>query len=150
MYKLYQALSNVCKCTFDAHSKEIYVYDNFDDINDLIKDYHINSEYLPIKAGKSYTYGIRLVITEYSELEKSLNSVDAVFVEPAKAVMLKAEEPKESVAAKVREVAAKLDPIVQGLFAELEPDLLEQDAMMGQVQRDFCDAAPEACRTAWV
>jgi DNA repair exonuclease SbcCD ATPase subunit len=83
------------------------------------------------------------------ELEKSLNSVDAVFVEPAKAVMLKADEPVGSIAARVREHADKLEPIAQALFSELDPDLLEKDAMMGQVQREFCDAAPEACRNAW-
>jgi len=49
----------------------------------------------------------------------------------------------------VREHADKVQPIVEALFDELEPDLLSKDAMMGQVQREFCDAAPEACRNAW-
>ena len=83
------------------------------------------------------------------ELEKSLGSVDAVFVEPAKEIMLKSDEPTESIAARVREHADKVQPIVEALFNELEPDLLSKDAMMGQVQREFCDAAPEACRNAW-
>jgi DNA repair exonuclease SbcCD ATPase subunit len=83
------------------------------------------------------------------ELEKSLSSVDVVFVEPARSAMLKADEPTGSIAAVVREHADKVEPIVQGLFEELDPDLLQQDAMMGQVQREFCDVAPEACRNAW-
>ncbi|MFW5741357.1 MAG: hypothetical protein ACOC1F_13435, partial [Myxococcota bacterium] len=84
-----------------------------------------------------------------SELEKSLNSVDAVFVEPAKEALLKQDEPTESIAAGVREHAAKVQPVVENLFNELDPELLEQDAMMGKVQREFCDAAAEACRNAW-
>lgn len=83
------------------------------------------------------------------ELEKSLGSVDVVFVEPAKEALLKQDEPTESIAARVREHAAKVQPVVEGLFNELDPELLEQDAMMGKVQREFCDAAPEACRNAW-
>ncbi len=83
------------------------------------------------------------------ELEKSLESVDAVFIEPAKQVMLEKDEPTGSIAARVREHADKVRPVVEGLFSELDPELLEQDAMMGQVQREFCDAAPEACRNAW-
>lgn len=83
------------------------------------------------------------------ELEKSLNSVDAVFVEPARDFMLRNVEDIQSIAASVREHASKIEPVVEALFNELDPDLLSQDAMMGQVQREFCDAAPEACRNAW-
>ncbi|HQF25171.1 MAG TPA: hypothetical protein PL065_17035 [Polyangiaceae bacterium] len=83
------------------------------------------------------------------ELEKSLNSVEVVFVEPARAAMLKAHEPTESIAAMVRDHAAKVEPVVQDLFEQIEPELLQQDAMMSQVQREFCDVAPEACRNAW-
>ena len=32
---------------------------------------------------------------------------------------------------------------------DLEPDLLSQDAMLGQIQREFCDVALNACRSAW-
>ena len=83
------------------------------------------------------------------ELEKSLRSVDVVFVEPARDAMLKHDEPIESIAARVREHANKLEPIVKALHNDLDPELLAQDAMMGQVQREFCDSAVEACRNAW-
>lgn len=63
--------------------------------------------------------------------------------------MLKAHEPTESIAAMVRDHAAKVEPVVQDLFEQIEPELLQQDAMMSQVQREFCDVAPEACRNAW-
>jgi hypothetical protein len=83
------------------------------------------------------------------ELEKSLVSVDAVFVEPARDAMLGHDVPVESLAARVQEHADKLKPVVDALVNELEPDLLSQDAMLGQVQREFCDVAVEACRNAW-
>lgn len=72
MYKLYQDIKGKCECFFDAHSNEIYVYDNFNEINEDIKGYHVYQEYLPIKAGKGYTYGSRLIVREYTEAEKSL------------------------------------------------------------------------------
>ena len=42
-----------------------------------------------------------------------------------------------------------LAPVVERLVSELDPQLLTQDAMLGQVQREFCDVAVEACRSAW-
>jgi phage terminase small subunit len=84
-----------------------------------------------------------------AELEKSTNSIDAVFVEPARTAMLKAEQPAYSVAAAVREAATKVEAKIHELVADIEPELLSQDAMMSQVQREFCDAAPTACRNAW-
>ena len=49
----------------------------------------------------------------------------------------------------VREHADKLEPVADKLLAEFEPQLLTQDAMLGQIQREFCDVAPDACRAAW-
>jgi hypothetical protein len=39
--------------------------------------------------------------------------------------------------------------VVEQLARELEPELLAQDAMLGQVQREFCDVAANACVAAW-
>jgi hypothetical protein len=75
--------------------------------------------------------------------------VDAVFVEPARDAMLGHDGPVESVAERVRDHADKLQPVIDALVRELDPDLLSQDAMLGQVQREFCDVAAEACRNAW-
>jgi hypothetical protein len=83
------------------------------------------------------------------ELEKSLNAVEAVFIEPAREAMLQNEQPSESRAAVIREQAALLRPVAQALASELEQELLAQDALLGQLQREFCDVAPEACRNAW-
>ena len=83
------------------------------------------------------------------ELEKSLNSVDVVFVEPARDAMLKSDLPTGSVAVIVRENAIKLDSVVQELVEDLDPDLLQQETMLSQVQREFCDVALGACRNAW-
>ncbi|MCL2823278.1 MAG: hypothetical protein FWD57_04740 [Polyangiaceae bacterium] len=83
------------------------------------------------------------------ELEKSLSSIDMVFVDPARVAMLKADKPTGSIAAVVRKAAEELDGVVKELFDELDPDLLQQDAMMGQVQREFCDVALQACKNAW-
>lgn len=84
-----------------------------------------------------------------SNLEKSLASVDAVFIDPAREAMLRVDEPTEQISLKVREGGEKVAPVVEALTGELEPELLAQDAMLGQIQREFCDVAPEACRQAW-
>ncbi len=83
------------------------------------------------------------------ELEKSLNSVEAVFIEPAREAMLQNEQPLESRAAHVREHAELLRPVAEALSSELDQELLAQDALLGQLQREFCDVAEEACRNAW-
>jgi hypothetical protein len=82
-------------------------------------------------------------------LERSLIAVEAVFVEPAKDAMLKDETPVLAVPQAVRAAADKVAPVVEQLARELEPELLAQDAMLGQVQREFCDVAANACVAAW-
>lgn len=82
-------------------------------------------------------------------LEQSLSSVDSLFVEPAREAMLRQTDPGPSVAKVVREHADKLAPVIESLSQPLEQQLLSQDALLGQVQREFCDAAVEACRSAW-
>jgi hypothetical protein len=82
-------------------------------------------------------------------LERSLASIDSVFVEPAREALLKDEAPRPLTSEVVRENAEKLAPIMERLVGELEPQLLTQDAMLGQIQREFCDVAVEACRAAW-
>ncbi|MBI5533908.1 MAG: hypothetical protein HY898_14395 [Deltaproteobacteria bacterium] len=82
-------------------------------------------------------------------LERSLASIDSVFVEPAREAMLKDDAPRPLASEVVRENAEKIAPIVERLLGELEPQLLTQDAMLGQIQREFCDVAVEACRAAW-
>jgi hypothetical protein len=84
-----------------------------------------------------------------SNLEKSLSSVDAVFIDPAREAMLKATEPRQEVSAAVLEHAEKVLPVVERLARELEPALLSQDASLGQIQREFCDVAVDACKAAW-
>ena len=82
-------------------------------------------------------------------LEKSIAHVGPVFVDPAREVLLKATEPRTEISAGVLKAADEVAPIVDKLYQELEPDLLAQDATLGQIQREFCDVAIEACRTAW-
>jgi hypothetical protein len=82
-------------------------------------------------------------------LEKSLASVEAVFIEPAREAMERMDTPTELPSATVRENAENLVPVVEALARELEPALLAQDAMLGQIQREFCDVALDACKNAW-
>jgi chromosome segregation ATPase len=82
-------------------------------------------------------------------LEKSLASVDTVFIEPAREAMLRIDDPTEQSSPRVRESGEKIAPILDTLLRDLEPELLAQDAMLGQIQREFCDVAPDACRKAW-
>jgi len=81
-------------------------------------------------------------------LEKSLGLVGPVFIEPAREAMLKSSEPRD-VAAAVLEAASVVAPVVEKLAREIDPQLLAQDAALGQIQREFCDVAVEACRVAW-
>jgi hypothetical protein len=39
--------------------------------------------------------------------------------------------------------------VIDKLARELDPQLLAQDAGLGQIQREFCDVAASACRAAW-
>jgi hypothetical protein len=82
-------------------------------------------------------------------LEKSLTMVGPVFIEPARQAMLDASAPRADVSIAVRDGAEKLGPVVEKLAKELDPELLAQDAALGQIQREFCDVAASACRAAW-
>jgi hypothetical protein len=82
-------------------------------------------------------------------LEKSIAHVGPVFVDPARELLVKATEPRAEISARVLESAEAVGPVVDKLWKELEPDLLAQDATLGQIQREFCDVAVDACRTAW-
>jgi hypothetical protein len=82
-------------------------------------------------------------------LDKSLSMVGQVFVEPARKAMLDASAPRPEAARAVLEGAEKLAPVVEKLARELGPELLAQDAALGQIQREFCDVALSACKAAW-
>ena len=82
-------------------------------------------------------------------LEKSLTLVGQVFVDPAREALAKSCAPRTEIAAAVLESTEKIAPLVEKLHLELTPELLAQDATLGQLQREFCDVALSACRTAW-
>ncbi|MRG93401.1 hypothetical protein [Polyangium spumosum] len=82
-------------------------------------------------------------------LEKSIAHVGPVFIDPAKDLLVAATEPKAEVTARVLEAAEAAAPVVEKLSKELDPELLAQDATLGQIQREFCDVAEAACVTAW-
>lgn len=84
-----------------------------------------------------------------SGLERSLASVDAVFIDPAREELLKSTEPRKELEASVLEHAEKAAPVVAALARELDPDLAAQDATLGQIQVEFCDMAVSACKAAW-
>jgi chromosome segregation ATPase len=82
-------------------------------------------------------------------LEASLSSAETIFIEPAREALRKANEGGQAVSAAVAACAEELGPIVEELHRDLDPELLAQDATLSQIQREFCDAAPSACRAAW-
>jgi chromosome segregation ATPase len=82
-------------------------------------------------------------------LEKSLSLIVPTFVDPVRDVLMKATEPRAEVSQRVLEAADAVAPVVEKLAKELDLELLAQDATLGQVQREFCDVALEACKTAW-
>ena len=82
-------------------------------------------------------------------LEKSLTLVGQVFIDPAREALSRSCAPKTEIAAAVLESAEKVAPLVEKLHADLNPELLAQDATLGQLQREFCDVALTACKTAW-
>jgi hypothetical protein len=82
-------------------------------------------------------------------LERSLTSVGTVFVDPAREAMMKSTEPSHTVSDTVRDHAERIGPVVEHLARELTPELDAQDTALAQIQKEFCDRAPEACRTAW-
>ncbi|MCU0686315.1 MAG: hypothetical protein MUF34_29395 [Polyangiaceae bacterium] len=96
------------------------------------------------------TAAVRQHVTEVIEgLERSLLSADAIFVEPARKLLAADDGPGEVPSASLAAAAEQVAPIVEALGHEIEPELLALDALLGQVQREFCDAAPAACRAAW-
>ena len=82
-------------------------------------------------------------------LDRSLTSVGTVFIDPARDAMIKSTVPSHTVSDLVRDHAERVGPILEKLGRELEPELGAQDAALGQIQKEFCDRAPEACRAAW-
>jgi hypothetical protein len=82
-------------------------------------------------------------------LDKSLSMVAQVFVEPARKAMLDASAPRPEASGAVLDGAERLAPVVEKLARELDPELLAQDAALGQIQREFCDVALTACHAAW-
>jgi hypothetical protein len=82
-------------------------------------------------------------------LEKSLTLVGQVFIDPAREALAKSCAPRTEIAAAVLENAEKVAPLVEKLHHDLTPELLAQDATLGQLQREFCDVALTACKTAW-
>lgn len=82
-------------------------------------------------------------------LEKSLLSIDPVFVTPAWEALQRADAPTEHVSERVEKSGRDVAPVVESIARQLEPELVAQDGMLGKIQQDFCDAAPTACRAAW-
>jgi hypothetical protein len=82
-------------------------------------------------------------------LDKSLTSVGTVFIDPAREAMIKSTEPVHTVSDRVRDHADRVGPVIERLGRELDPELGAQDAALGQIQKEFCDRAAEACRAAW-
>ncbi len=82
-------------------------------------------------------------------LEKSVAFIGAVFIDPARDVLIKATEPQAEASANVLAAAEAVAPVVDKLYAEFESVLLAEDATLGQIQREFCDVAIDACRMAW-
>lgn len=82
-------------------------------------------------------------------LEKSVAHSGQVFVDPAREVVIKMTEPQADASEKVLAAADAVAPVVDKLYAELDSVLLAEDATLGQIQREFCDVAIDACRMAW-
>lgn len=82
-------------------------------------------------------------------LEKSVAHIGQVFVDPAREVVIKLTEPQADASAQVLVAAEAVAPVVDKLYAEFDSVLLAEDATLGQIQREFCDVAVDACRMAW-
>ncbi|HEY4118255.1 MAG TPA: hypothetical protein VGM56_10380, partial [Byssovorax sp.] len=82
-------------------------------------------------------------------LVKSLHAVDAVFVDPAREALTHAAIDPTEAARAIEKSAKDLEPIVAALVRDLEPELAAQETMLAQIQREFCEAAAQACRAAW-
>ncbi|MBI4951926.1 MAG: hypothetical protein HY908_07820 [Myxococcales bacterium] len=82
-------------------------------------------------------------------LSKSLVQVGPVFVDPARERLRVATEPDFGAAERVAAAAAAVAPVVERLLAERGPEIVAVGELLGRIQREFCDAAPAACRAAW-
>jgi len=82
-------------------------------------------------------------------LEKALASVEQTFIAPARAALLAPASEGPATSQVVREHGEKLGPVVEALARDIDPELLAQEAALSQIQREFCDMAPSACRAAW-
>ena len=82
-------------------------------------------------------------------LVKSLHAVDAVFVDPAREALAHAAVDPTEAARAIEESAKALEPVALALVRDLEPELAAQETMLAQIQREFCEAAAQACRAAW-
>ena len=82
-------------------------------------------------------------------LVKSLEQVEDVFVEPAEQAILQREQPDLTPMTTLLAEADKVAVVVENLMRDLEPELATQHAMLGQVQRELCDAAPTALPKPW-
>ncbi|MCC6648563.1 MAG: hypothetical protein IT374_23720 [Polyangiaceae bacterium] len=82
-------------------------------------------------------------------LARSLGNVTSIFLEPALLAAIKAHAVERPPSVIVAEGAAAAEPVVTSLAPELEPRLLALDASLGQIEREFCSRAREACAAAW-
>ena len=82
-------------------------------------------------------------------LSKSLGQVGTVFIEPARSLLRKATEPDFSEAQRVESAAAAAAPVLERVFAERGPELAAVAELCEKIQREFCDAAKDACVKAW-
>lgn len=82
-------------------------------------------------------------------LSKSLVQVGTVFVDPAREKLREATEPDYSRAEKVATAGEAVAPVVDRLLAERAPEIVAVQELLAKIQKEFCDAAPAACRAAW-
>ncbi|MFO0555666.1 MAG: hypothetical protein U0271_45230 [Polyangiaceae bacterium] len=82
-------------------------------------------------------------------LSKSLAQVGTVFVDPAREKLRASTEPDFTKAERVRKAAESSAPVVSRLLAERVPELAGVEELLAKIQKEFCDAAKDACRAAW-
>ncbi|NUP11715.1 MAG: hypothetical protein HOW73_37185 [Polyangiaceae bacterium] len=82
-------------------------------------------------------------------LAKSLVQVGTVFVDPARERLREITEPSYVAAERVEAAGVSVAPVVERLLAERAPEIASVEELLGRIQREFCEAAPAACRTAW-
>lgn len=82
-------------------------------------------------------------------LSKSLVQVGTVFVDPARERLRLLTEPSFDAADRVAKAGEAVAPVVERLLAERAPEVASVEELLGKIQREFCEAAPAACRAAW-